>query len=394
MDAFIRACVARVTGVPADDFDWTESLTTAEEIARLLQPTPAGPPAADLVFLTDHVNETTTAFDADLIDLAIDEPRLAIGGELQTVVESPPGSGRFAEAPEILLYGTSDRVRARGGWHYGITAELLADMHRVCRPSAHPRVELHRGLEYCRRHGIAHALSHPLDGHGLPLSETIGAIAACRFIEAVNGGFGSDSTRRLMRYIALHNASDAAATVLGARVPPWVADGIVPWGGADAHLGNYARVRMLYRPPARAAQAGIADFVKDMVETAPARLLADGVFGIEGRGNGSAAVVAEVLRLVAANARRNRATFRGLRRSVRLGVLAPYLALRELASQRRRQIALARRLDEALDEVEARMGAMRADVEGAGEASPASAGASRALRADPLEGSVSAAAAP
>lgn len=358
MDAFIRDCVARVTGVPADDFDWTESLTTAEEIACLLHPAHDGPPAADLVFLTDHVNETTTAFDSDLIDLAIGEPRLAIGGELQTVVESPPGSGRFEEAPEILLYGTPDRVRARGGWHYGINAELLADMHRVCRPSAHPRVELHRGLEYCRRHGIAHALSHPLDGHRLPLFETIGAIAACRFIEAVNGGFGSDSTRRLMRYITLHNASDdSAALLLGDRVPPWIADGIVPWGGADAHLGNYARVRMLYQPPAHVTRPGIADFVRDMVETRPTQLLADGVFGIEGRGNGSAAVVSEVLRLVAANARRNRATFRGLRRGLRLGVLAPYLALRELLSQRRQQIALARRLDEALDEVEARTGA-------------------------------------
>ena len=223
MDVFIRACVTRVTGVPADNFDWSESLTTADDIARLLHPGGSTPPAADLVFLTDHVNETTTTFDPDLIDLAIAEPRLAIGGELQTVVESPAGSGQYKAAPEILLYGGADRVRARGGWHFGINAELLADMHRTCRPDGHPRVELHRGLAYCRSHRIAHALSHPLDGHRLPLTDTLAAIAACRFIEAVNGGFGSDSTRRLMRYITLHNRAAAAPTLLGSRAPAWIA---------------------------------------------------------------------------------------------------------------------------------------------------------------------------
>src|SRR5690606_4595568 len=57
MDAFIRTAVERVTGEPADDFDWSESLTTAEELAALLEVRDERS-RIDLLFVTDHVNET------------------------------------------------------------------------------------------------------------------------------------------------------------------------------------------------------------------------------------------------------------------------------------------------------------------------------------------------
>lgn len=370
MDAFIRAAVARVTGASAAEFDWNESRTTPDEIARLVATD--GP--ADLVFVTDHVNETTRAFDPELVDLANENDRVAIGGELQTVVETQPGSGRYAPAPEVLLYGGPDRMREHGGWHYGISAEWLATLQSACRPAGAPRAELHRVLAYCRTHRIAHALSHPLDGHTLDLETTLTAVAACRFIEVVNGGFGSDSADRLARYLAVHNclrsrpdgASPCADAVAADRDARWlaahvrdrsgdgatyVADDLVTWGGSDAHLGRYDRVCVRYRPPVGIRTPGFPELVSDMLDTPTAALIAEDVLTIEGRGNGLVSCLAEVLGLVLVNARRNLATFREPRRLARLVALAPALAVGEVLRHRRQQ----QRLGAALDRVLATM---------------------------------------
>jgi len=379
LDGLIRRAVERVTGEPADTFDWTESLTTADEIARVLRGG-EGRANADLIFVTDHVNESVHALDPDLVSLAVAEPRIALGAEIQTVIESPPGSGAYLDAPEVLIYGGPDRVRSPGGWHYGVSAEILGDIQRTCRPATARRIELHRVLGYCRARGFAHAISHPLDGHFVELPEVLRAISSCRFIEAVNGGYGSDSTRRLLRYIALHNEIVARpggrrAARAGAGEPPpgdgaaiarWLthrltsprahehlADGLVPWGGSDAHLGRYDRVCMLYRPPGGRGTPGIPEMTRDMVLTPACELLEDRVFEIEGRGNGLASVVGEVLRLVVANARRNASTFRGFRSFTRLVTLAPYLATQEILRDRRQSLRLGALLDEVLDDMEA-----------------------------------------
>ncbi len=371
MDDLIRGAVQRVTGEPADTFDWSESLTTAEQIAGVLRGN-EGEPGVDMIFVTDHVNETVRELDPDLVTLAATEPRVALGAEIQTVLESPLGSGRYLDAPEVLMYGSPDRVRSPGGWHYGVSAEVLDDIQARCRPEASRRIELHRVLEYCRENRIAHAISHPLDGHFVELPQVLRAISSCRFIEAVNGGYGSDSTRRLMRYIELHNAAAAGRRP---SIPPspgeppnddavaiteWlvdrllaadehVSDGIVPWGGSDAHLGRYDRVCMMYRPPAGANATGIPEMIRDMVETPADELLADRVFEIEGRGNGLASVLGEVMQLIVINARRNASTFRGLRRFSRLLALAPYLAIEEILRGRRAQTQLGALLDDVLD---------------------------------------------
>lgn len=374
MDGLIRGAVERVTGESAADFDWSESLTTADELARILHGD-AGRPGVDLIFVTDHVNETVTELDADLVALASGEPRIALGAEIQTVLECPAGSARYLEAPEVLLYGAADRVRSPGGWHYGISAEVLADIQNTCRPDGAPRIELHRVLDYCRTNGIAHAISHPLDGHFVDLPQVLRAISAARFIEVVNGGYGSHSERRLGQFVELHNRlvgardnatsgaasepdpSDAATIAgwlverlsAGTRKDDYVSDGIVPWGGSDAHLGRYDRVCMMYRPPAGVAEPGIPEMVRDMVETPAAELLRDQVFEIEGRGNGLASIVGEVMKLVVINARRNARTFRGLRRFSRLLALAPYLAVEEILRGRRAQAELGDILDEVLE---------------------------------------------
>lgn len=375
MDDLIRGAVERVTGESAEAFDWSESLTTADEIERVLHGAD-GRPGVDVIFVTDHVNETVTEIDRDLVALASSEPRVALGAEIQTVLESPLGSGTYLDAPEVLMYGSPDRVRSPGGWHYGVSAETLADIQKQCRPAGARRIELHRVLAYCRENRIAHAISHPLDGHFVELPQVLRAISSSRFIEAVNGGYGSDSTRRLMRYIELHNAAAAvrAAVSEGAPLEPeadsaeaislWlverlqaeaalgdhVADGIIPWGGSDAHLGRYDRVCMMYRPPANATTPGIPEMVADMLDTPAAELLADRVFEIEGRGNGLASVIGEVMQLIVINARRNASTFRGARRFARLLALAPYLAMEEILRGRRAQTRLGTLLDDVLDE--------------------------------------------
>ena len=376
MDGLIRGAVERVTGAPADDFDWSESLTTAEELARVLRPGRDGP-GVDLLFVTDHVNETVRSLDPSLVELAVAEPRVALGAEIQTVLESPVGSGRYREAPEVLMYGRADRERSPGGWHYGLSADTLSDIQATCRPENAPRIELHRVLAYCRANEIAHAISHPLDGHDVELADVLAAVSACRFIEAVNGGYGGESTRRLLRYIEQHNrlrridphAREPERTPSAESSPEaltaWlmsrlsspsrdVVDGIVPWGGSDAHLGRYDRVCMLYRPPAGVARPGIPEMIRDMVHTPAHQLLDEEVFEIEGRGNGLSSVLGEVLRLIVINARRNADWFRGPRRLARLLTLAPSLAWAEIARGRRVHQALAIQLDAVLDDLESR----------------------------------------
>ena len=61
MDAYIRAAVERVTGEPADGFDWSESLTTAEDIARLLH-RPEGSGSADQVFYFQSTSGDATIY--------------------------------------------------------------------------------------------------------------------------------------------------------------------------------------------------------------------------------------------------------------------------------------------------------------------------------------------
>ncbi len=365
LDDLIRRAVERVTGAPADGFEWAESLTTPEQIERLLRPRRgrSSRRGVDLVFVTDHVNETFRELDADLVDLASAEPRIAIGAEVQTVAEAPAGSGRYRDAPEVLLYGGPDRVRGRGGWHYGVNAEILRDLQRRCRPAGSRRVELHRVLAYCRARGFAHAISHPLDGHGLDLRSTLEALAANKFLEVVNGGYGDHSAARLRRYIRLHNAiveggAPARAAVASAdarwllahlgrsRRPDRVSPGIVPWAGSDAHLGRYDRVCVLYRP--RTNRAGVADLLRDMVRTPARELRAERVFESEGRGNGLGLVSLEVLRLVVANARATRSSFRGPRRLLRLAAIAPRVALGEILRGRREAWRLGRELDAVL----------------------------------------------
>lgn len=383
IDELIRAAVHRVVGRPAPEFDWAESLTTPRQIAQLLN-RPRGDRRVDFVFVTDHINEKAHALDGELVDLATTEPRLAIGGELQTVVEDPPGSGRLVSAPEVLVYGRADRVRSRGGWHYGVNDELLADLHRSCRAAGSQRVELHAVLAYCRQEKIAHALSHPLDGHCCSAEATLRALAACRFIEAVNGGFSGSSTARLLRYAGLHNEltlHGAAAAVDEPAVSPdensrcaawlishlaegrrrgpeareYVAPGMIAFGGSDAHTGDYDRVLVEYRPRASRGHATVADFVADMVDTPTSALLQERVFAIRGRTASLARCLNEVLRLVHRNAVRNRATFRGTRSTARLAVLGPYLAVKKVLEYRAHQRRLGMRLDHIFAAAECRV---------------------------------------
>lgn len=375
MDGYIRSAVERVTGEPADDFDWSESLTTAEDLSRILAEGSRGR-RVDLLFVTDHVNETSRELDGELVELAVTDRRVVLGAEIQTVTEDPPGSGRLVDAPEVLLYGGPDRVRSAGGWHYGINAETLADLHRRCRVPGGEKPELHRLLRSCREREIAHALAHPLDGHFASLPTILLALSACRFPEAVNGGFSGASARRLLRYSRVHNAltgmsspgfpsfdpsspppsgdAPALAEWLASRLTGGNGDGVatgsVPWGGSDAHLGDYARVRVAYRPPRPGA--GIPEMLSEMLETPPRTILEEEVFTVLGRGSRLGSCLSEVLRLLAHNARRNRQTFRGLRRTSRLAVIGPWLAIRKVLRHRIRQERLGRRLDRVLDEVE------------------------------------------
>lgn len=375
MDGYIRSAVERVTGESADEFDWSESLTRAEDLHRVLEQG-GRDQRVDLLFVTDHVNETTRELDPDLVALAATDGRVLLGAEVQTVAEDPPGSGRFAAAPEMLLYGGPDRVRSPGGRHFGVNAETLLDLHRRCRVAGEEKPELCRLLSYCREHRIAHALAHPLDGHFASLPTVLLALSSCRFPEVVNGGFSGASARRLHRYIRVHNAltgSGGSGSIPSEACPPppsenprrlagWLAerlsiagtDGVpptsIPWGGSDAHLGDYGRVRIAYRATRRGA--GIPEMLAEMLDTPGRRLLEEEAFTIVGRGTRLGSCLAEVLRLVGQNARRNRATFRGPRRTARLAVIGPWLAIRKVLRHRIHQERLGRGLDRVLDEAE------------------------------------------
>jgi hypothetical protein len=291
-------------------------------------------------------------------------------------VESPAGSGEYRAAPEVLIYGGPDKVSSRGGSHYGIHEGILSALQESCRPAGSTRVELYRVLGWLRDQGMAHALAHPLDGHFLDLSETLATLSACRFPEAVNGGFSGDSSRRLLRYADIHNRlirdgsrlggamSENGTTSLALRMierissgnANFVAPGVVPWGGSDAHLGRYDRVSMRYRPPEGSKGSGVAELLRDMVETPTQELLEERTFEIEGRGNDLLSCLGEVMRLIAGNAWRNRSTFRGPRRMARLVAIGPTLGVRKVLRHRRHQDRLGLELDQVLAEAERALG--------------------------------------
>ena len=238
MDSYIRWAVEKVTGESAETFNWSESLTTASQFKAML-PGEGRRGITDLLIITDHVNETTKSFDPDIIDLAVHDERIAHGLELQTVIESPPGSGHYKVAPEVLIYGGVEKTQSHRGAFYGMSSEDLERLHQACHPPGAPRAELHRVLAWCRTHQLAHALAHPLDGHFLELEELLPCLEACQYLEVVNGGFSGDSARRLQRLI------DSQA---GVSVPRWSA-----WAGSDAHLGNYDRVLVRWKAPVNAS---------------------------------------------------------------------------------------------------------------------------------------------
>lgn len=329
MDSYIRWAVEKVTGESAESFNWSESLTTAAQLQAML-PGEGRRGITDFLIITDHVNETTKAFDPDIIDLAVNDDRIAHGLELQTVIESPPGSGLYKVAPEVLIYGGVEKTQSDRGTFYGMSATDLQRLQQACRPPDAPRAELHRVLAWCRTHQLAHALAHPLDGHFLELEELLPCLEACQYLEVVNGGFSGDSARRLQRLID---------SQIGPSASRWTA-----WAGSDAHLGKYDRVLVRWKPPVQASPT-IGDFIESMICTDPVTAFQEKLFSIEGRGASLLSCLGEVNRLIFHNARNNYDTFKGWRRLSRLVVLGPWYGLRKVIRHRRHQ----RRLGKAMD---------------------------------------------
>lgn len=145
------------------------------------------------------------------------------------------------------------------GPYYGLSSELLEELWDTCMADDRRELCARRVHDFLLRHGIAHGLSHPFDGHELSLEGTFRLISEFTFVEVVNGGYFEPSTRVLDAYVRLHNALVAGATLpdevltdTGRRLVRHIrARGrfLCPLSGSDAHIHDFDRVVLSFELP-------------------------------------------------------------------------------------------------------------------------------------------------
>jgi hypothetical protein len=300
----IRAALGDSTGCT-----WRECFTPVSRLVALLDD-PAAEPPVGIVAVADHQTAAHHRLPDDALRAAAREPRLALCAEVWC--EERDRDGVFRKAPEVLVYGGSERVDGPFGPHYGLSQALLDELFETCRAAGRRNPQTSQVLEFCGRRGLACALAHPFDGHDLSLEATFDLISRGRFVETVNGGFPAASTRVLEDLIAFHNrivAGGRLGAVEGLRYPAArrlaerIADErrplLHPWGGSDAHSHAFARVTMRFLSDEPAPAAG--DLFRAMLERPVGSLLLDGTFRVCGRPGSALSVMDDVVRIVMRN---------------------------------------------------------------------------------------------
>jgi len=255
----VSAAIAEAVGeADAPKVKWHEALIRPETIEALL--TRASKPI-DLVCLTDHVTRRRHVFPEASLALARKYQNLILGAEISTAMWSAK-RGAYVVSPEILLYGpTKPRGACERQPHYGLVQKDLDDLYASCVPEGAAEVEVNLGIAWAERKGYAWALAHPLDGNQLEISELFSLFVQARSLEALNGGYPTNSFRALSAYIDFHNAVvaeggapiarrrlDATTRALLSLLEQAQPRPLVPLGGSDAHLRNLDRVVTVVEP--------------------------------------------------------------------------------------------------------------------------------------------------
>lgn len=313
LDRMANSILGDIFGTIPEDLIWRECFTGAEDIRQILAGHRTGVPI-DLIFLTDHMSSRHHRLAPESLCLAVDERRIGIGCEIQTVHFSERAGG-YRIAPEVLIYGDgADRIHD-GRPYTGVDDQLLKRLYEHCTVAGAAEPEITEVAKFCRENRIACALAHPFDCQQLDLEETLALFDHFTFVETVNGGFPRSSAEALQEYVAFHNAilAENLASDLQAcdfsdsqrcRIRQIARSHLlVALGGSDAHLNNFDRVVTRFRTEAGRRSAG--DFVRTMLTRSAAELLEKKIVEPQGRGISMTGLYLDVLGIVWKNLRTN-----------------------------------------------------------------------------------------
>lgn len=249
LDARITAVLRQTLGQDTG-MSWAECFTPVQRLSQLLAAPSQGRGPVQMVLVTDHMRACSHHFPDGHLRQAAADHRLALGAELATRTRDVDGC--YRQGPEILAYGAPGLVPGPHGPRHGLDARLLEELYDSCLDDQGQELCTRRARDLLRRRGVAHALSHPLDGHPLSLEGTLAVISEFDFVESVNGGYFAHSAQLLNAYILLNNAILRGAslpprlmTPLARRVVAHVRHHgrlICPWGGSDSHYSDFDRV--------------------------------------------------------------------------------------------------------------------------------------------------------
>jgi hypothetical protein len=252
----ITETIHRLAG-PETPITWQECFTPVERLLRLLRDggTVRGP--VHLCVITDHMRTKSHQFPAGHLAAAAADPRLALGAEIRTRARDVDGV--YRKAPEIIAYGGVQPVEGPFGPYWGLRTRLLEELWDTCMADDGRELCARKAHEFLLRHGIAHGLSHPFDGHELSLEGTFRLISEFTFVEVVNGGYFQESSGVLDAYVRLHNAVVAGATLpdeilsdVGRRLQRYIQERgtfLCPLSGSDAHIYDFDRVVLSFELP-------------------------------------------------------------------------------------------------------------------------------------------------
>lgn len=313
MDDMISGAIREVLGQDTP-VRWSECFTTPDQLVKLLN-NKRRRPRIGIIATTDHMNVRSHTLRDSLLKAAAAEPRLASCAEITTVEKDIDGV--FRRAPEVLVYGGPDKVSGPFGEHYGLSQEIIDDIFANCLIPGREEVRTSLVMQHCKALGIAYVLAHPFDGHFLSLEATLDLISQASYIETVNGGFPSVSTRVLEDLVSFQNRvvsgwrlSDRMANAypvarrLEEKIISQGRSMLHPWGGSDAHSHNFGRVMMRFL--AHRPNPSPGDLFEAMARKEVLDHLIDGTFAVRGRPGSTVSVVDDIVRVVWRNFWHNR----------------------------------------------------------------------------------------
>lgn len=311
LDQMAKSILTDIFGSIPEGLVWRECFTDTEDLLQILSGKRTGNPI-DIVLLTDHMSSRHHILDKDLQHLAVEDRRVGLGCEIQTVRYSEK-RGRFLTAPEVLLYGDGKNRFFNGQPYTGVDNLMLERLYEACTLPGSSEPEISRVNAFCKENLIACALAHPFDCQQLDLEETLDVIGSFTFIETVNGGFPRRSAEALQEYVAFHNTvlqHDLAHALLAKE---WTDEQqqrlkkisrshlLVQLGGSDAHLNNFDRVITRFRTVAGKTNA--VDFISTLLACPASEILKAKILEPVGKGVSMPGLYRDVVGIVGKNIR-------------------------------------------------------------------------------------------